>query len=294
MRLVDIMCLRPCIYWDDPLITALSIMAGKSRQSPYRVVVVNSNKKVKGVITGRRVLEVILGKRGTSLVESKGIAKVLRENVSLFIDEPHNVFVEHMPPQAVIQYMAENKVGFVIVIDDNWVLQGMVDDSTVLSRLRGEVFGVPVKDVMTSRVYHISPESSLMEAASLMTDLRVRRLPVVHKGELAGIITVTDLLNYLLIKEKHVEMLLHDVGVEEVFSEKVKDVMSKEVLAVSPHDDVSRAIEIMTDRDVSGLPVTSNNGELVGLVSRIDVLAGLTNIKGATTVLDLMVSQLVC
>jgi len=293
LRLVDIMCVRPCIYWDDPLMTALSVMAGRSRRSPYRVVVVDASRRVRGVLTGRRVLEVILGKRGTSLMESRGVGRVLRENVGIFIDEPRHVFTPHMPPQAVVQYMAENRVGYAIVVDDNWVLQGMVDEATVLSRLQGGVFGVPVREVMTSKVYHISPRSSLMEAAHMMTDLRVRRLPVVSDGEVKGMITVTDLLNHLLVKEKHVEMLLYDVGAEELLKESVDEVMSRDVLSVSPDDDVGRAIDLMMERDVSGLPVTTGGGALVGLVSRIDVLAGLASAKGMGAVLDAMVGRLV-
>jgi len=268
-------------------------MAGRSRKSPYRVVVVDEKQRVKGVLTGRRVLEILIGRRGTSLMESRGVKGMLRENVSLFIDEPRPVFTEHMPSLAVFQYMVENRIGFAIIVDDNWVLQGLVDDASILNGLKGEDFGLPVKEIMTSPVHSISPDSTLMEAANLMADLRVRRLPVVQRGELKGLITITDLLNHLLVGERHVELLLYDVKIEDIFKETVDRVMSREVLSVAPEDDVGKAIEIMTSRDVSGLPVVSKDGRLVGLVSRIDVLVGLSKVKGVSAVFDLMVSQLV-
>lgn len=288
------MCVRPRIYYNDPIITALNVMAGRGRRSPYRVVVVDEKERVRGLITGRRVLEVLLGRRGASLMASRGVKGMLRENVGLFMDEPRPVFNEHMPPAAALQYMAENKVGFVIVVDDNMVFQGTVDDATVLSRLRGAQFGIPVKDVMSTGVFTVESYRSLMDAASLMTELRVRRLPVVDEGRLKGILTVTDLLNHLLMEEKHVEMLLYDVSLEEVFKDEVGKVMKREVMTISPDDDIGAAAELMINNDVSGLPVVSDHEGLVGLVSRIDVLSGLIRRKGTAAVLDAMVAQLVC
>lgn len=57
------MLTRPYILWKDPLLVALNALAGRGERSPYRVVVVDNQLKVKGTLTGRRVLEVLLGLR---------------------------------------------------------------------------------------------------------------------------------------------------------------------------------------------------------------------------------------
>ena len=60
------------------------------------MVVTDYDMKVKGVLTGRRVLEVLLGRRGTSLREREGIKGILREPVGLFIDEARQIGREHV------------------------------------------------------------------------------------------------------------------------------------------------------------------------------------------------------
>lgn len=282
------MLTQPYILWKDPLLVALNALAGRGERSPYRVVVVDNQLKVKGTLTGRRVLEVLLGLRGESIIAERGIKGILREPVNLFLYEPRHIFPEHAPLLSILQYMAENSVGHVIITDDLGVLRGSVDESAIIGRLRRKSFGIPVSDVMTDKVFTISPEATLYEAADAMVGHRVRRLPVVTDDNLVGIVTVTDVLNYILAEEKHVEMLLYDVSIEEVLSKKVGEVMSPTVISISPSSDLGSAVDKLIQKDVSGLPVVSDDGRLVGMLSRIDVLVELVRRLGASAVVEAM------
>ncbi|MEJ5377642.1 MAG: CBS domain-containing protein [bacterium] len=57
---------------------------------------------------------------------------------------------------------------------------------------------VKVGTCMSSQVYTLSPEDSLSKAAALMKEKKVGGCPVIHRGELVGIITESDLLDYLV------------------------------------------------------------------------------------------------
>lgn len=135
-----------------------------------------------------------------------------------------------------------------------------------------------VKDRMSKNVVTISLDGSINEAFRLMKEKNIRRLPVMDKERLAGIITLSDLnkaapsqattlsifeLNYLLAKTR------------------VKDVFSpeKELHTVSPEDYIEVAAKLMLAQQVSGLPVVDDD-RLVGIVTETDLFRALIDILG--------------
>jgi CBS domain-containing protein len=125
-----------------------------------------------------------------------------------------------------------------------------------------------VKDWMTAEVVTITPDTTLPEAHRLMTDRRIRRLPVVDNGHLVGIVTRGDVreaepsdatslsiweLNYLLAKLK------------------VSSVMTKNPLSTSPETTIAEAAQVMMEHKISGLPVVDNRGNVVGIITESDI-----------------------
>lgn len=135
-----------------------------------------------------------------------------------------------------------------------------------------------VKDRMSTNVVTISLDGSINEAFRLMKERNIRRLPVMEKERLVGIITLSDLnkaapsqattlsifeLNYLLAKTR------------------VKDIFSpeKELHTVGPEDYIEVAAKLMLDQQVSGLPVV-DDGRLVGIITETDLFRALIDILG--------------
>ena len=56
---------------------------------------------------------------------------------------------------------------------------------------------VPVRDVMSAPVLHVEPETTVEDCMQLMTEKRVRHLPVVSQGKLAGLISIGDVVKFL-------------------------------------------------------------------------------------------------
>lgn len=95
------------------------------------------------------------------------------------------------------QLMNERSVGGVLVVDANRQLLGIFTERDILRRvvvagLRPE--STPVSDVFTRSIVTCPPETTVDECGAIMTERRVRHLPVVDAKGLHGVVTIGDLL----------------------------------------------------------------------------------------------------
>lgn len=125
-----------------------------------------------------------------------------------------------------------------------------------------------VQDFMASNVTTVNPDTTLPDAHRLMTDKGIRRLPVLEKGVLTGIISLSDVqeaepsdatslsvweMNYLLAKLT------------------VGKVMTRNPLTIAGRATVKEAAQIMLDNKIGGLPVVDESGKLVGIITESDI-----------------------
>ncbi|MDP1823645.1 MAG: CBS domain-containing protein [Archangium sp.] len=114
-------------------------------------------------------------------------------------------------------------------------------------------------DLMTTKVVTIRQTASVREALKTLDEFDVRHLPVLdERQELVGMLSDRDLLR---LKRS-----------QEVLSQPVSEVMSADVLAVTPVTDVVELIDLMAENRIGALPVLDNDSHLAGIVSYVDVL----------------------
>jgi CBS-domain-containing membrane protein len=275
----DVISSTQYMHWDDSLLLALSLLARTGRRGPYRLPVLDKNEKLKGVIAGRRVLEVLMGARGATLRSKGGVAQILSEDVGLFCEEVHSIFSRSAPAKALAKYMVESSVGSIFVVDENSTLRGIVDETVFLERMRDRIHDVNASQIMTREVHTIGPDAQVSDAVKRMIDLRVRRLPVIQDDRLCGIMTVTDVLHHIL-GERNVDAFLESFDIFNFLGQPVKNLMVENVVTVEPEEELGGAASILIDRDVSALVVTSRNAKIEGVVARIDFLSGFARAKG--------------
>jgi len=87
--------------------------------------------------------------------------------------------------------MSDKGIGSLIVMKGDKI-EGIITERDVLKNISG--LGKKVADVMSKNVITIEKGDSLENAAELMAEKKIKRLPVVSKGELVGIVTATDVL----------------------------------------------------------------------------------------------------
>ncbi|WP_091449667.1 CBS domain-containing protein [Actinokineospora iranica] len=92
--------------------------------------------------------------------------------------------------------LARHNVGALVVADGGEVV-GIVSERDIVRRLaeRGaDLLAVPVSDIMTTSVVTCGPDDSVDSLAATMTERRIRHMPVVADGELAGIVSIGDVV----------------------------------------------------------------------------------------------------
>ncbi len=125
-----------------------------------------------------------------------------------------------------------------------------------------------VKDIMVKEVATLDVNDELSLANDIMRLGRIRHLPVVDGTRLAGIISERDLFRTSLA-----QALGYGTEATRDLMKKlrIKDIMVREVLTVSPETDVCRAVRLMVDKKIGCLPVVEGE-RLVGLITETDVL----------------------
>jgi len=124
----------------------------------------------------------------------------------------------------------------------------------------------------------VTAETSISAAVAKMKEWKIRRFPVVNADNVViGFLTEGDCLKAspseaTLLSKHEVNYLLEQV--------KVKDVMSKKIISISPDMLIEEAILIMRNNSISGVPVVEN-GKLVGIITEADVFDSLITILGA-------------
>lgn len=125
----------------------------------------------------------------------------------------------------------------------------------------------PVRKWMTPSPITITPQTTLPEAERILFQQHIRRLPVIDRGRLVGIVTLGDIreanpsdattlsiyeLNYLLDRLN------------------VRDIMTAHPITVTPSDSIGEAARLMVEHKIGGLPVVEA-GELVGIITESDL-----------------------
>jgi CBS domain-containing protein len=99
-----------------------------------------------------------------------------------------------------IQLMADKNIGALLVTKDGKLL-GIVSerDYTRKVAIKGRSSkDTPVREILSGHVIHVTPEHSVEECMRLMTEHRVRHLPVLDGEKIAGVISIGDLVNWII------------------------------------------------------------------------------------------------
>ena len=131
---------------------------------------------------------------------------------------------------------------------------------------------IKVVDVMTKNPLVMTPAETIGQADELMTENRIRQLPVVDEGALLGIITDRDIRSFLAQSA-----LVEPDERAKVLRTNVREIMTAEPLTLAPDDDLHEAVELLIDEKIGGIPVVDQAEGLVGIVTYVDVLRCFLN-----------------
>ena len=126
-----------------------------------------------------------------------------------------------------------------------------------------------VRDILREKgtaVYSISPDDTVYDALKLMAEKNVGALLVLDGDRLAGLISERDYARKIVLKEK----LSRET--------KVNEIMTTDVLTVTPAVDLDECMELITEKRLRHLPVVEND-RVLGIISIGDIVKGILDHK---------------
>ncbi len=104
-----------------------------------------------------------------------------------------------------IQLMADKNIGALLVTEGDKLVGILTErDYTRKVALKGKSSKqTAVREILSGQVIHVNPHHTVEECMRLMTDHRVRHLPVLEGDKLAGIVSIGDLVNWIISAQSH-------------------------------------------------------------------------------------------
>jgi CBS domain-containing protein len=135
-----------------------------------------------------------------------------------------------------------------------------------------------VKDVMTTHVVAVREAAPFKEMAARLREHRISAFPVLDQdNKVVGVVSEADLLTKEVLDytgpHRGSGVLLHHREQAKAAGTTAADLMTKPAVTVGPTEFLSRAARLMYTHKVKRLPVVDDDGRLIGIVSRADVLS---------------------
>jgi CBS domain-containing protein len=251
----------------------LRVFMGESahkKDRPVHELIVEEARK-RGM-AGATVVRGFMGFGANSLVHT---AKILRLS-------------EDLPVIVEIVDVPERVTDFLPLVEE------LVDEGSIVLQEGKALMHCPmrIRDVMIREVSTIAPDTSLDQAAKLLLHGKFKALPVLENGKIVGIITGGDLLQRaaMPLRLDVQRQLPDDMRAEQMRLFKnnglrAKDIMTTPVVTINVKTRVAEALAQMVKRDIKRLPVVDDDGRLMGIVSRIDVLRAIARAAAVTRTL---------
>jgi CBS domain-containing protein len=242
---------------NDRVIDALAYMLAGVRRMP----VTGEAGGVKGVVSSTDVLSFIgAGDKGR-LFTNTGLSATVRK---IMEGDVHCLAGTDSIPLALEFFKMHGKP--MHPVTDQKKLHAVVTETDIVN-LISRPTGFKVFQVMSARPIVSHEDYSIFDVAKMFCRGPYRRLPIVSRGVVTGIVTPYDILSHLNRNES-----LNSLKVE--FSP-IKAIMSRNVASVPPEADIYEAVRIMKVRKMSGMPVIDEDAELVGMISKRDIIQAM-------------------
>jgi CBS domain-containing protein len=152
-----------------------------------------------------------------------------------------------------------------------------------------------IQEAMQKDVIKFKPEDRIVEVAQSLRENKISGAPVVNKeGHVVGIISEGDIMRLLEVHSPRINLILPapldlielpvrmKYELDEIAEDMNKaasiligEIMTKELITIGPDDDISDAAKLMDTHDIKRLPVVDDNGKMIGIVTRGDIIGAV-------------------
>lgn len=254
LTIKDVMS-KPVSIAKSALITeALDRMLGEGTDP---IIVTNQNTVV-GTASRRTIAEKIGSKKTGAIPPTQiHVANITKEDFTFaYPDQEIDILIPLLQNYKIV-----------VVLDTEHKLIGMVTMTDLLKVLKPDC---PLEDVI-ELAPKISPEDRIVHLHRRMVDDSATRFIVNDNGKVLGIVTETDLARAIVKLKGTVEVRHHDNRIRNLIAQ---DIMSTPVISVNITSSVDDVIDVMAEKNISTVLVTSQE-KPVGLVTRRSLISAL-------------------
>jgi predicted transcriptional regulator len=254
---------------DSSVFDALKEMQNKFVK---RLVITNGTIPL-GIITERDINKFLENDKTVRAVDEIPIKHLMQKNIVLITDGLEDDFYQ------CASKMENLKIGSVILVDKNGYLSGIISRTDIVKSY-ANIFGGKylVKDFMSTKIVTCRKSDSLKFALNLMNQNKVSRLIVTNQNGVAiGLITTNTLLNhsdYFTKGNTRSRDYLLPLNKEVI----VNDLLEENLVIINEDDDLASAASLMIKYKISGIPVLDSKQNLIGLVSKTDVVKAFSDV----------------
>ena len=241
-------------------------------------------KKLLGIITSMDILDFLGGGDKSKILEEK-----YDDNFLAAINEPvrkimtRNVKYTTLKDSITdaVEMMLKYNIGALPVVNHEKKLVGIVSERDFVFLMAGVLNDEIVADHMTENLITTTPGTPIEGASKIMLRNQFRRLPIVgeerktphpEKEKLVGIVTSTDILEFL--GSNRVFDTIKTNSAEEALNTPVSEIMEKKVVTINSTSTLGQLYEIMAKNSIGGVPVVDYD-ELLGIITESDLLKAI-------------------
>ena len=197
--------------------------------------------------------------------------------------------------------MIDNQISSIVIVDADGNLKGIFTKSD-MTDIYAKYYAKKrlVEDYMSKRVFTVDPDETVHVVLLLMTNNKVSRVVVTKDSKPIGIITGRDLLPMSVLSDPFFSRYQSDTQKEQTTSDErvapptriqkkypkyipsgiksiflAREVMTHDPMSVSKDSDLANAARIMSRNNISGIPVVGSTGDLIGIVTKSDIVRAI-------------------
>ncbi|MGD1838510.1 MAG: CBS domain-containing protein [Nitrososphaeraceae archaeon] len=249
-----------------------SLLDAKNLTLRYNIsrVVVTKNKKVIGIITEKDISNFIY----TSVVNRRRLSKILIKEISL---KKLITVVKNTSLNECAKTMLKNNISSLLLTNAQNTITDIITKTDLTKVFRNYYTNrFKVRELMSSKVHSVHPEESIFAVTLLMDKYNIKKVIVVKDKKPIGLVTAKDFLPLgMLIRKKTLEKIKDSNTTHITPILLVQNIMSINPITVNSNSDSSESTKLMLKNRISGLPVVDNNENLVGIITKTDIVKAL-------------------
>lgn len=273
-----------CVTQNETVLNAAILM---QKRNFRHLPVIRESGRITGIVSAQDIIDSVALALGPGANSKRIVDSMLIPAYRIMSLHPIVIEKGDGLSEVVKKFIAHN-IGALPVVDEMGVVQGIITlrDLVGLLGTGSEPLNAKVSEITTRRVTRVGPESTIADAVRLMSEARVRRLPVVSESnELLGVMTSKDVLRI-------VARLVAGEKMGDAFDRKVSESMTREVIRIDYDDDIRAAASKMMIFGVGGLAVEGETPGLFGLVTERDIVKRLCEVRSVNFLVESMKFEL--